>query len=84
VREEHATYFRRSSLPGVEAPHARFVKHEYAPHSHPTSTLAVVHDGAPRFEVDAKPQRADSGELFLPEPEAVHTGMASAVRREES
>jgi AraC-like DNA-binding protein len=74
---EHATYFRPESLPGVEALHARFVEHEYAPHSHPTWTLAVVHDGAARFEVDARPQRADSGELFLLEPEAVHTGMAA-------
>jgi AraC-like DNA-binding protein len=39
--------------------------------------VAVVHDGAARFEVDATHQRADRGELFVLEPEAVHTGMAA-------
>ena len=74
---EHATYFRPATLPGVEALHARFVRHAYLPHSHPTWTVAVVHHGAARFDVDATPQRADRGELFVLEPEAVHTGMAA-------
>jgi AraC-like DNA-binding protein len=74
---EQSTYFRLPDLPGVEALHARFVSHAYAPHSHPTWTVAVVHDGAARFEVDATHQRADRGELFVLEPEAVHTGMAA-------
>jgi AraC-like DNA-binding protein len=74
---EHARYFRPPGLPGVEALHARFVRHRYAPHSHPTWTVAVVHHGAARFEVDATQQRADRGELFVLEPEAVHTGMAA-------
>jgi AraC-like DNA-binding protein len=74
---EHSTYFRPGGLPGVEALHARFVHHAYAPHSHPTWTVAVVRDGAARFELDATQQRADRGELFVLEPEAVHTGMAA-------
>ncbi|MGH2836494.1 MAG: helix-turn-helix domain-containing protein [Solirubrobacteraceae bacterium] len=74
---EQSTYFRMPGLPGVEALHARFVNHAYVPHSHPTWTVAVVHDGAARFEVDATHQRADRGELFVLEPEAVHTGMAA-------
>jgi AraC-like DNA-binding protein len=76
-RVEQSSYFRLPGLPGVEALHARFVSHAYAPHSHPTWTVAVVHDGAARFEVDATHQRADRGELFVLEPEAVHTGMAA-------
>jgi AraC-like DNA-binding protein len=74
---EQSRYFRPGGLPGVEALHARFVRHAYAPHSHPTWTVAVVRDGAARFEVDATQQRADRGELFVLEPEAVHTGMAA-------
>jgi AraC-like DNA-binding protein len=74
---EQSTYFRLPGLPGAEALHARFVEHAYLPHSHPTWTVAVVHDGAARFEVDATHQRADRGELFVLEPEAVHTGMAA-------
>jgi AraC-like DNA-binding protein len=61
----------------VEALHARFISHAYVPHSHPTWTVAVVDHGAARFEVDATQQRADRGELFVLEPEAVHTGMAA-------
>jgi len=72
---EHAVYFHPA--PGVEALQARFVEHAYLPHSHPTWTVAVVHHGAAKFEVDATHQRADSGELFVLEPEAVHTGMAA-------
>jgi AraC-like DNA-binding protein len=37
----------------------------------------VVQRGAARFEVDSTRQRADAGELFVLEPEAVHTGMAA-------
>jgi quercetin dioxygenase-like cupin family protein len=74
---EHAVYFRPAGLAGVEALHARFVEHAYMPHSHPTWTVAVVQHGAARFEVDATRQRADRGELFVLEPEAVHTGMAA-------
>jgi AraC-like DNA-binding protein len=53
------------------------VQHAYRPHSHPTWTIAVVQRGAARFTVERTRQRADAGELFVLEPEAVHTGMAA-------
>ena len=74
---EYAAYFRPAGLEGIEALHARFVRHAYRPHSHPTWTVAVVERGAARFTVEATSQRADTGELFVLEPEAVHTGMAA-------
>jgi AraC-like DNA-binding protein len=74
---EYSTYFRPKGLPGIEALHARFVDHAYRPHSHPTWTVAVVERGAARFELDATQQRAGQGELFVLEPESVHTGMAA-------
>lgn len=37
----------------------------------------MVRSGAARFEVQHSRQRADAGELFVLEPEAVHTGMAA-------
>jgi AraC-like DNA-binding protein len=74
---EYSTYFRPPGLAGIEALHARFVEHAYRPHSHPTWTVAVVERGAARFELDATQQRAAMGELFVLEPEAVHTGMAA-------
>ena len=51
--------------------------HAYRPHSHPTWTVAVVQRGAARFTVERTRQRAGAGELFVLEPEAVHTGMAA-------
>jgi AraC-like DNA-binding protein len=74
---EHSTYFRPQGLDGIEALHARFVQHVYRAHSHPTWTVAVVERGAARFDLDATQQRAGQGELFVLEPEAVHTGMAA-------
>lgn len=74
---ERSEYFRPAALPGVEALHASFVDHAFRPHSHPTWTVAVVQRGAARFTLDATEQRAERGELFVLEPEAVHTGMAA-------
>jgi AraC-like DNA-binding protein len=74
---ERGTYFRPEGLAGIEALHASFVRHAYRPHSHPTWTIAVVERGAARFEVDDTHQRAAQGQLFVLEPEAVHTGMAA-------
>ncbi len=50
---EYSTYFRPQGLAGIEALHARFVRHAYRPHSHPTWTVAVVERGAARFDLDA-------------------------------
>ena len=74
---EYSTYFRPPGLAGVEALHARFVRPAYRPHSHPTWTVAVVERGAARFALDATEQRAGRGELFVLEPDSVHTGMAA-------
>lgn len=40
----------------------------------------MVEGGAARFSLDARPQRAEEGEPFVLEPEAVHTGMAAVPR----
>jgi AraC-like DNA-binding protein len=74
---EYSTFFRPPGLAGIEALHARFVHHTYRPHSHPTWTVAVVQRGAAQFTLDATHQRAAQGELFVLEPESVHTGMAA-------
>jgi AraC-like DNA-binding protein len=74
---ETATYLRPAGLDGIEALHARYVAHRYRPHSHPTWTVAVVERGAAEFSLEATQQRARGGELFILEPDAVHTGMAA-------
>src|SRR5918999_4740210 len=75
---ETTTYFRPAGLPGVEALHASFVTHAYRPHSHPTWTVAMMERGAASFSLDDTEQRAADGELFVLEPESVHTGVPAA------
>ena len=70
---ETATYIRPEGLDGVEALQADFVRHAYRPHSHPTWTVATMERGAARFALDDTEQLAADGELFVLEPEAVHT-----------
>jgi AraC-like DNA-binding protein len=64
-------------LDGVEALHASFVTHAYRPHSHPTWTVATMERGAARFTLDGSERRADDGDLFVLEPDSVHTGVAA-------
>jgi AraC-like DNA-binding protein len=75
---ESTVYFRPGGLSGVEALHASFVTHEYRPHSHPTWTVAMMERGAAAFALDDTDQRAHDGELFVLEPESVHTGVPAA------
>ncbi len=72
---ERTTWYRPAGLPGVEALHASFVTHAYRPHSHPTWTVAAMRRGAAAFTVDDRAEQAGDGELFVLEPEAVHTGV---------
>lgn len=72
---ESTQYFRVAGLSGVEALHASFVTHEYRPHSHPTWTVAMMERGAAAFALDDTDQHARDGELFVLEPESVHTGV---------
>ena len=72
---EAVRWYRPDGLEGVEALHASFERHAYRPHSHPTWTVAVMERGAAAFQVDARQERADDGECFVLEPEAVHTGV---------
>ncbi len=76
---ETVAWFRPESLPGVEALHADFERHAYRPHSHPTWTIAVMERGAAQFTVDSRFERASSGECFVLEPEAVHTGLPAVA-----
>jgi AraC-like DNA-binding protein len=72
---EWARYFRPGELDGVEALHANFVSHCYRPHSHPTWTIAAMSRGAAEFTLEGKPHRARAGDLFVLEPDTVHTGL---------
>jgi AraC-like DNA-binding protein len=71
---DRVRYFRPVALPGVELLHASFVTHRYAPHLHPSWTIALVDHGAATFQLDGVRHTAPEGTVFLVPPHAVHTG----------
>jgi AraC-like DNA-binding protein len=71
---ESALFIRPDTLPGVEALHATFVDHRYAPHIHEELTIACVDRGAATFELEDRRHVAPAGTVFLIPPQAVHTG----------
>jgi AraC-like DNA-binding protein len=76
--EEEARFLRPSALAGVEALHATFVHHRYAPHVHDALTIAHVVKGAAGFELDGSRHLAPAGNVFLIPPRAVHTGESAS------
>ncbi len=71
---DRARFIRLPTLPGVEALHATFVHHRYAPHIHQALTLAYVTRGAATFELERERYVAPAGRVFVIPPETVHTG----------
>jgi len=76
--EEEARFLRPPTLPGVEALHATFIHHRYAPHVHDALTIAHVVEGAAGFELDGRRHLAPAGSVFLIPPQAVHTGESAS------
>jgi AraC-like DNA-binding protein len=77
--EERARFLRPEGLPGVEALHARFVHHRYAPHVHDFWVIACIDDGAVRFELEGEEHIAPTGTAFVIPPGAVHTGQSATT-----
>ena len=76
---ERARFIRPRGLAGVEALHATFVKHRYAPHMHDAWTVAHVIAGAAGFELEGRWYTARAGSVFLIPPGAVHTGRSATA-----
>jgi len=76
---DSARFIRRDALPGVEALHATFVRHRYAPHLHDEMTIACVDRGAARFTLESHHHVAPAGTVFVIPPQAVHTGEPATV-----
>jgi AraC-like DNA-binding protein len=76
---DSARFIRRDALPGVEALHATFVRHRYAPHIHDDLAIACVDRGAARFALDNHDHVAPAGTVFVIPPHAVHTGEPATV-----
>jgi AraC-like DNA-binding protein len=72
--EDSAKFLRPATLAGVEALHATFVKHHYAPHVHDSLTVAYVDHGTAAFELQHQRHVARADNVFVIPPHEVHTG----------
>ena len=57
---------------------ARFTRHSYDLHSHPTYVIALITRGCERMRIDGRQHTAPSGSVVLVNPEATHDGEAGA------
>ena len=58
---------------------ARFVRHEYALHTHETFVLGVVEEGAARFWCGGRVHVCPAGTIMLINPGEPHTGESAVV-----
>ncbi|TDD69936.1 AraC family transcriptional regulator [Jiangella aurantiaca] len=58
---------------------ARFVRHAFAPHSHPTFAIGVVERGLEKLRIGDRTEYVGPGGLVLINPGLVHTGAAAAA-----
>lgn len=74
--DEHATFWRDSSLSNLECLRATFIKHAFAPHIHEGYAIGVIEKGAECFKYRSAMHVAPQGSIVVINPEAMHTGKA--------
>jgi AraC-like DNA-binding protein len=74
---EWAQLSRSSAFGGLESLQARFLKHSYAPHSHPFYAIGVIEDGVQQFRYRGARLETPQGSFFVVHPDEAHTGGAA-------
>lgn len=69
-----ARYWRHPAVSGVDLMRARFVRHEFARHTHETFTLGVMRAGIADMWVGGTRPVIPTGGVVLLNPDVVHTG----------
>lgn len=64
----------RPAIDGVEVLHARFIRHQYPRHTHESTTVALMEAGVATFLYKGEDFVVGPGDVFLLDPDAVHTG----------
>lgn len=72
-----ARYWRDGSRP-LEAMHAHFFEHVYAPHSHDTYSFGITDVGAQSFHCRGADHTSGAGMVMAFNPDEVHDGRAAA------
>jgi AraC-like DNA-binding protein len=78
VPEERQVFWRHPGLAGLALLKARFTRHRYALHTHPTYVVALVTAGCERLRVGRRQVVAPAGRLILVNPEECHDGEPGA------
>lgn len=73
---ERARHWRYPELPGVDLLRARYVRKNFAQHTHETFVIAAITEGVEVFHHRGADQRAGPGALALINPDIPHTGRA--------
>ena len=74
--QDVTTYWHHPSLPGLGMLSARFTRHRYERHTHPTYVIALITEGCERVRVGRQDVVAPAGTLLVVNPEEVHDGEA--------
>ena len=65
----------KPAVPGIrEVFHARFVDHEYPPHTHDMWTVFIVDEGAIRYDLETRHRGATGARVTILPPHVVHDG----------
>ncbi len=74
--QESRAFWRHPRFADLSLLAARFTRHRYALHTHPTYVVALVTEGAERLRVGRQRILAPAGSLILVNPEEPHDGEA--------
>lgn len=74
---DEARYWAHPAAPGVHLMRARFVRHAFGRHSHPTFAIGVVQHGVERLRIGDTTELVAPGGLAMINPDVVHTGSAA-------
>ncbi|MCP3063895.1 AraC family transcriptional regulator [Myxococcus sp. K38C18041901] len=72
-----ARYWVHPELPGLEAQHARYTRHTFAPHSHDAYSLVCMDQGAEALRFQGRTVVAPEGRLLVINPGQMHSGGAA-------
>ena len=76
--QETKEFWRHGHFRDLGLLKARFTRHRYDRHTHPTYVIALITDGAERVQVGRAPVLAPAGTILAVNPEEWHDGEAGA------
>ncbi len=77
---ETAKFWKAEEFDSLELLRARYIRHRFSPHTHPTFAIAVITYGIETFQLGRQNHAALAGTLALVNPGEVHTGQAGDGR----